>query len=173
MSKNDASTGIAKQRTGGCSCGALRYELCREPLIVHGCHCTYCQRETGSAFAVNVLIEAGAVRLLRGMPQVLMTPSHSGNGQQIWRCPICKVAVWSNYSTLKSRLRFVRAGTLDYPSGIKPDIHIYTSTKQDWLPLPANARAVKEYYRRSEVWAQASLDRLEAIKTADQPTWTE
>lgn len=115
---------------GGCSCGEVRYELHDEPLITHACHCTWCQRETGSAFAVNAVIEMARVALLSGRPEAIPTPSHSGRGQTVLRCPKCHVAVWSHYSTAGKKAAFIRTGTLDQPHGIKPDIHIFTSTKR-------------------------------------------
>jgi hypothetical protein len=133
-----------------------------DPLIVHCCHCTWCQRETGSAFALNAMIEARHVETLQGAPEVIDTPSESGKGQKIARCPDCKVALWSVYSGAGAKFLFVRVGTLDEPGALPPDIHIFTSTKLPWLVLPPGMRAVPEYYRRSEVWPEASLRRREA-----------
>lgn len=145
--------------TGRCACGEVAYRLRREPLIVHCCHCTSCQRETGSAFAINVLIEAAEVELLQGALVPVVTPSESGRGQQIWRCPTCKVALWSNYGGTKDVVRFVRAGTLDQARSITPDIHIYTRSKVPWLTLPTGARAAEAYYDVPSVWPAASLER--------------
>jgi len=149
---------------GGCTCRAIRYRLGRRPLFVHCCHCTWCQRETGAAFAVNALIEATAVDLLRGTPERVDTPSASGKGQAIWRCPTCRVAVWSNYFGAGETIRFVRVGTLDAPSSAPPDIHIFTSTKLSWFALPSGVPAMPEYYRRSEHWPADSLARLDALR---------
>jgi hypothetical protein len=171
MSAHHTSRQSTEHRTGGCICGAIRYEICRDPLVVHACHCTYCQTESGAAFAVNLLVEADAVRLLRGMPQAVMTPSHSGNGQQIWRCPICQVAVWSNYAAFKGKVNFVRVGTLDHHGDVAPDIHIYTSSKQDWLPLPQDAQSVPLYYKLRDVWPESSVDRLKALRARNPPSW--
>lgn len=167
MSIETRTSSATQLRTGGCVCGAIRYELRREPLIVHCCHCTYCQRESGAAFAVNLLIEASAVRLLRGMPQSVMTPTHSGLGQKIARCPVCLVAVWSNYKLAADKIHFIRVGTLDYPDEITPDIHIYTLSRQRWLPLPEDARAVPEYYRVSDVWTTTSIARYKQAKSSE------
>ena len=109
---------------GGCTCGEVRYELLREPMIVHCCHCSWCQRESGSAFAVNGLIEATEVKLLKGKTEIIETPSNSGGGQRITRCSICRIALWSNYSAAKDAVHFVRIGTLDNPQAFPPDIHI-------------------------------------------------
>lgn len=149
---------------GGCTCGAVRYRMSGPPLIVHCCHCTWCQRETGSAFALNAYIEAERVTLLRGRPELVPTPSASGKGQKIARCPACRVAVWSHYPGAGDAICFVRVGTLDKAGLLPPDIHIYTSTKQPWVVIPAGARAVPEYYRRSEVWSAESLARWQALR---------
>ena len=149
--------------TGGCACRAVRYAMRGTPLIVHCCHCRWCQRETGTAFALNALIEADRVLLLKGTPEVVMTPSASGKGQKIHRCPTCRVAVWSNYAGAGDALRFVRVGTLDNPDLLTPDIHIYTESKQPWVVIPPGARAVPQYYRRSEVWSPQSLARREQL----------
>lgn len=151
---------------GGCTCRAVRFRLATAPLIVHCCHCTWCQRETGSAFAWNALIEADRVTLLHGEPELVLTPSASGRGQRIARCAACRVAVWSHYSGAGDAVRFIRAGTLDRPNDVPPDIHIFTSTRQPWVSLPANARAVPEYYDRERVWPPESLDRWAAMLRA-------
>jgi hypothetical protein len=150
-------------REGGCACGAIRYRLNREPMFVNCCHCTSCQTETGSAFAINALIEADQVETLKGALEPVMTRSESGRGQQIWRCPDCKVALWSNYGGATDILRFVRVGTLDEPSEIEPGIHIYTRSKLPWVRLPEGARAAEGYYDVNEVWPAESLERRKAL----------
>ncbi len=132
------------------------------PLMVHCCHCTWCQRETGSAFAVNALLEAGNVKLLAGEPERVVTPSNSGKNQDVWRCPNCKVAVWSNYAGFGDRIRFIRVGTLDEGHGIAPDIHIYTTTKQPWVVIPEGSASADEFYSLKDVWPDESRARLRA-----------
>jgi hypothetical protein len=144
---------------GACTCRQLRYRLTSEPLFVHCCHCLWCQRETGSAFALNAMIEADRVQLLEGDAVIVDTPTHSGKGQRISRCPICFVAVWSNYAGAGDAIRFVRVGTLDEPARLAPDIHIYTASKQPWLALPPDTPAETAYYRASERWPAESLAR--------------
>jgi len=151
---------------GGCDCGEIRYRLTSAPLIVHACHCRWCQRETGSAFALNAMIEADRVTPLRGEPELIRTPSHSGKGQVIARCPTCRIAVWSNYSGSGPVTRFVRVGTLDDPDRLPPDVHIFTASKQPWVVLPEGARVYPEFYPRAEVWSRESLARFEALKPA-------
>ena len=121
---------------GGCNCRSVRYRVAARPLVVHCCHCRWCQRESGSAFALNALIEASFVTHLAAEPEVVDTPSQSGMGQKIARCPRCRIAMWSNYSGGGPYLRFVRVGTLDTPDALPPDIHIYTASKQQWVVLP-------------------------------------
>ena len=148
---------------GGCACGAVRYRLKREPMFVHCCHCTSCQRETGSAFVINALIESNEVETLEGAPEPVMTPSESGRGQQIWRCPTCEVALWSNYGGATDILRFVRVGTLDQLGKIEPDIHIYARSKLPWVCLPETALVVEAYYDSAQIWPAESLERRKAL----------
>jgi hypothetical protein len=149
--------------TGGCDCRQVRYCLHRRPLFVHCCHCSWCQRESGASFALNAMIEADQVELLSGEPDWVNTPSASGKGQQIARCPTCRIALWSCYSGAGALVRFVRVGTLDQPAQFPPDIHIYTSTKQPWLVLTPGAPVVPEYYDREKYWPAASLARRKAM----------
>jgi hypothetical protein len=144
----------------------VRYRMTTKPLFVHCCHCTWCQRETGAAFALNAMIEADRVELLQGEVEVINTPSNSGKGQKIARCTKCRIALWSNYSGAGDAVRFVRVGTLDEPGRFPPDIHIFTSTKQPWVVLPAGTPAVPEYYKASEHWPKESLDRRAALMAA-------
>ncbi|MGB6310060.1 MAG: GFA family protein [Steroidobacteraceae bacterium] len=148
---------------GGCTCRRVRYRLTSKPLFVHCCHCRWCQRESGSAFALNALIEADRVQLLQGEVSVFDTPTLSGKGQRISRCPACAVAVWSNYAGARDAIRFVRVGSLDEPWRLAPDIHIYTASKQPWLTLPPDTPAEAEYYRASERWPAESLQRRAAL----------
>ncbi|MFO1270052.1 MAG: GFA family protein [Rubrivivax sp.] len=148
---------------GGCTCRYVRYRLTTRPLFVHCCHCRWCQRETGSAFALNAMIEADRVLLLEGEPEAVNTPSQSGKGQKIWRCPRCRVAVWSNYAGGGDAVRFVRVGTLDEPDRMPPDIHIFTNSKQPWVVLPRGTPAVPEFYKTSEMWPKESLERRAAL----------
>jgi hypothetical protein len=149
---------------GGCACGGLRYRMTRAPLFVHCCHCRWCQRESGSAFALNAMIEADRVVLLAAQPEAVPTPTQSGRGQRCSRCPTCKVALWSNYAGAGDAVRFVRVGTLDQPDRLPPDIHIFTASKQPWVILPAGVPALPEYYRKDDHWPEASLARWRAVK---------
>ena len=152
---------MSVQREGGCACGAVRYRLTSDPLITHCCHCLNCQRQTGSAFVINLLIEADRVELLTGDPQPVEVPRDDGSKQRIYRCPDCQVAVYSDYG--RPEVLFVRAGTLDEPSSVAPDVHIFTKSKLGWVTLPASVPAVEVYYDRNELWPAASLERLDAV----------
>ncbi len=153
----------AKSYDGGCTCRQVRYRMTSAPLIVHCCHCSWCQRETGASFALNAMIEADRVQVLQGEVVVIDTPSNSGKGQKISRCPACFVALWSNYAGAGDTLRFVRVGTLDEPGALPPDVHIFTASKQPWVMLPAGVPAVPEYYKSSELWSKESLARRAAL----------
>lgn len=144
---------------GRCTCGEVRFHMTGTPLFVHCCHCRWCQRETGTAFALNAMIEAERVQLVSGAPEVVVTPSNSGKGQKIARCPSCRIALWSTYAGAGDRFHFVRVGTLAEPDRCPPDIHIFTASKQPWVLLPAGTPAVPEYYDREIHWPAASLAR--------------
>jgi len=154
---------------GGCTCRAVRYQMISAPLFVHCCHCRWCQRETGASFALNAMIEADRVVVLSGEPEVVATPSNSGKGQKIIRCPICRIALWSNYAGAGDALRFVRVGTLDNPDLFPPDIHIFTASKQPWVVLPQGTPAVAEYYDRDRYWPEDSLERRRMLLATRHP----
>ncbi len=153
---------------GGCTCGHVRYRLVGSPLIVHACHCHWCQRETGSVHAVNACYEADRVIHTGAEPEIIDTPSASGRGQKIARCTKCHCAVWSNYPQGGAAIRFVRVGTMDDPGTTPPDIHIYTSSKLPWVQIPPEARAVPEFYDIKDVWRTESLERLSAMRARAQ-----
>ena len=148
---------------GGCTCRAVRFRLLSAPLFVHCCHCTWCQRETGASFALNAMIESERVVLLKGAPEVVDTPSNSGKGQNISRCPKCRIAVWSNYAGSGDAIRFVRVGSLDDPNCFPPDIHIYTRSKLPWVRLPEGTPAFEAYYDSKTLWPAESLARRAAL----------
>jgi hypothetical protein len=150
---------------GGCTCRGVRYRFATAPLVVHACHCTWCQRETGSAFAVNAMIESDRFESFGAEPEFIDTPSESGKGQSVARCPACRVAVWSHYAGAGPLVTFVRVGTLDEPHRLPPDIHIFTRSKQPWVVLPVGARSVPVYYEIEAVWSPESLARREILKS--------
>jgi len=148
---------------GGCGCRAVRYRIETAPMVVHCCHCRWCQRESGASFALNAMIEGSRVTLLGVEPEVVPTPSESGSGQAIARCPRCKIAVWSNYSSAGPIIKFIRVGTLDFPDMLPPDIHIFTESKQPWVSLPEDSPAFAQYYEREQLWSRDALARREAL----------
>lgn len=149
-----------KKPLGGCACGAVRYRLRAAPMRVHCCHCPNCQKQTGSAFVINAIIETANIELLRGRLQAVPVARDNGP-HDIYRCSRCKVALWSDYGR-RPQIRFLRAGTLDEPRALRPDIHIYTASKVPWLKLPKGTPAFKAYYETKKVWSAASLKRLKA-----------
>jgi hypothetical protein len=157
---------MSVQREGGCSCGAVRYRLTSDPLFVHCCHCLNCQRQTGSAFVINVLIETDRIELLASEAQRVDVPRDRGT-QKIWRCPACQVALYSQYT--RPQVRFVRAGTLDDPASVEPDVHIFTRSKLPWVVLPDSVPAFNVYYDTKKLWPATSLERLEAALASTAP----
>jgi hypothetical protein len=149
-------------REGGCSCGAVRYRLTTDPLFVHCCHCLNCQRQTGSGFVVNVLIEAERVEIVGEAPAAVDVPRDDGSAQEIFRCPDCQVAVYSRYG--HPGVYFIRAGTLDDPASVCPDVHIFARTKLPWVSLPEGVPSFQAYYDTDELWPADSLERVRALR---------
>ena len=147
---------------GGCACGAVRYRLASRPMFVHCCHCRECQRQTGSAFVINALIEADRVEMLSGETMAVTVPTDSGLPHEIHRCPDCATALWSHYSG-RQELSYVRVGALDEPSALPPDVHIYTRSKLPWVALPAGIPAFPTYYDSKALWPAESLARRKAM----------
>lgn len=148
--------------TGSCGCDYVKYQVKGDPLIVHCCHCSFCQTQTGSAFVVNALFEQDKVELLQGEVKEIVTPSPSGKGQTVARCPICNVALWSNYYMrgLREKIRFIRVGTLDDPAKCPPDVHIYTDTKQPWVQIPEGHQVETEFYDIPSTWSPDNFKKL-------------
>ena len=154
---------MAEEMEGGCACGAVRYRLATSPMFVHCCHCRDCQRQTGSAFVINALIETDRVALLGATPEPVEMPTDSGRPHRIFRCPACGTALWSEYGG-RAALRFVRVGTLDEPAHVPPDVHIYIRSKLPWVRLPDNVPSFEAYYDSRKLWPPASLERAAAIR---------
>lgn len=149
-------------REGRCSCGAVRYRLTGDPLFVHCCHCLNCQRQTGSAFVINVLIESDRLEIVTGEPQPVEVPRDDGSTQEIFRCPDCQTALYSLYG--RPVVAFVRAGTLDEPAGVSPDVHIFTRSKLPWVELPESVPSFEVYYDMDALWPADSLLRVRALR---------
>ncbi|WP_395373219.1 GFA family protein [Marinicella sp. W31] len=147
---------------GGCACGQVRYRIRIKPMYVHCCHCRWCQRESGSAFALNAMIESDQVEVFQGQVEKVKIPSESGKGQTFARCPNCQIAMWSHYAGSGQNISFIRVGTLDEPDHVPPDIHIYTASKQPWVALNTDLPNKSGYYDRAKLWPKESLDRRAA-----------
>lgn len=152
---------MSRTLEGGCACQTVRYRLTAPPMVVHCCHCLNCQRQTGSAFVINIVIEEAHVQLLRGKPVPVEVPREDGRMQRIQRCPSCQVALWSYYTLPK--MAFVRAGTLDVPSSVTPDVHIFTRSKVPWVTLPPSVPAFEAFYDVKALWPEESLARVRAL----------
>jgi hypothetical protein len=156
---------MQREFTGGCACGAVRYAMVSEPMFVHCCHCLDCQRQTGSAFVINAMIETDRIKLLSGRPEPVGVPTDSGRSHDIYRCPNCRVALWSDYGG-RSYLRFVRVGTLDEPHSITPDVHIFARSKVPWVALPPDVPAFEEFYDLRSQWPESAQARRKAASAA-------
>lgn len=147
---------------GRCGCGAVTYRMASQPIAVHCCHCRDCQRQSGSAYVINAIIEADRVSLDGPVFDVTL-PTPSGKGQTITRCSKCSVAVFSSYLIREGKLRYIRVGTLDDPDACPPDVQIFTSSKHSWVPLNPGIPAFEEFYKFDEIWPQESIDRWKAL----------
>jgi hypothetical protein len=150
---------------GGCACATVRYRLVSRPMFVHCCHCRNCQRQTGSAFVLNALIESDRVILLSGAPEAVAVPTDSGRPHQIYRCPRCGVAVWSVYGGVQ-KLLFVRVGTLDDPTALTPNEHIYVRSKPPGSSCPRASRPL------TLTMTPASFGRRTALSAVAQSSGT-
>ena len=154
--------------TGRCACGEVRYRLHAAPMFVNCCHCLDCQRQTGSAFVLNALIEADRVELVSGAPKAVGVPTDSGRPHEITRCPKCQTALWSTYGG-RTQVRFIRVGTLDEPSAVKPNAHIFTRSKQPWVGLPPDVPAFEIFYDMAALWPAESVARRKAALASANP----
>ncbi len=145
--------------TGQCACGALTYQMASEPIFVHCCHCSECQRQTGSAFVLNAIIETDRVTH-RGPVFEHSLPTPSGKGQVMTRCNECSTVVFSKYMARQGKLTYIRVGTLDDPSACPPNVQIFTSSKQPWVTLNPDIPIFEEFYKFDEVWPEAALNRM-------------
>ena len=153
---------MAENLEGGCACGNVRYQLSSAPMFVNCCHCGDCQRQTGSAFVINAVIETDRITLLSGQPEPGPVPTESGHPHDIYRCGVCHTAVWSDYGR-RPQLRFVRVGTLDNPAALPPNAHIFTRSRLPWVELPKSAPAFEIYYDMEALWPAASLERRRVL----------
>ena len=120
-------------QTGGCQCGAIRYEISEAPLLVYTCHCRDCQRLTSSAFSMGVVISEQALRLSGAEPRRLQRTADSGRVNTRLVCPDCGTWICG---LPRDGVHRVRAGTLDDTSWLRPTRHIWTIRKQPWITFP-------------------------------------
>ena len=146
--------------SGGCACQAIRYKLTASPLIVHACHCRDCQRITGGPFVINIWIERKSVETSTGVPKSFRLAGGTGQHHDVFFCAGCGTYLWSRYHGAPGDALFVRAGTLDKPEAVRPDVHIFTKSKLPWLELPAGVPSFKTFYKIDKVWSPESLKRL-------------
>ncbi len=146
---------------GGCACGEVRYGLIKSPLVVHACHCRDCQRLTGSAYAVNAWIEKNFVELISGTPAVFNRKGGSGQSHDVYFCNTCGTTVWSEYHRPPGSYWFVRVGTLDDPSLLAPDVHIFTRSKHPSVIIPEDVPVFDVLYKHEQIWTPESLARKE------------
>lgn len=146
---------------GACYCGAVLYRLEQKPMFVNCCHCTDCQKQTGGTFAVNAIIEAASVTVLSGKPVPVRMHTDSGAVHDIYRCPQCQTALWSDYGY--GVMLFVRAVTLEHPEDVPPGAHIFIRSQQPWETRPTDAPCFEEFYDREKLWPAESLARRAAL----------
>jgi hypothetical protein len=152
---------------GGCACRTIRYRLTASPLIVHACHCRDCQRLTGGPFVINIWIEAKFVEAGAAAPKPFRLAGGSGkHHHDVFFCQACGTTLWSRYHIVPGDCLFVRAGTLDTPEAVRPDVHIYTRSKLPWLALPEAVPAFQSSYKIDEVWSAESKERLRRNRAA-------
>ncbi|MGA7761234.1 MAG: GFA family protein [Candidatus Binataceae bacterium] len=152
---------------GGCSCKAVRYKLTASPLIVHACHCRDCQRISGSAFVINIWIEKEFVQTSGAIPKSFLLEGGGGRNHEVFFCRKCGAYVWSRYHRAPGDALFVRAGTLDKPEAVTPDVHVYTRSKLPWLELPRGVPAFESMYKIEEVWSAESKERLRRSRSRE------
>ncbi|MCJ8191883.1 GFA family protein [Sphingomicrobium aestuariivivum] len=148
------------KRRGRCACGKVEVEVTGAPIITHACHCSYCQRESGSAFGLNCLYEAGRVAIT-GPVETVVTGSESGKDQWILRCKHCHVAVSGHYHHTREKIHFVRAGVLGDRT-VRPDCHIHASAKMDWVGLDPDIPAFEGFYDARTFWTDEQMARWKA-----------
>lgn len=124
-------TKVALPLEGGCQCGALRYRLSAAPLMIYCCHCTNCQKITGSAFVVSAPVMETAFEFIEGGPSKTEWTSDAGNKRFGWFCGDCGCRI-AHGQTPSIGVLSLRAGTFDDTSWVEPVGHIWTSSAQDW-----------------------------------------
>ncbi|MEQ9643359.1 MAG: GFA family protein [Alphaproteobacteria bacterium] len=148
--------------TGRCACGAVTYRITDAPLFTQACHCTDCQRSTGSAFVVHLVLAEPDFEI-EGKTRMATVPSGSGAGCELHACAKCATYIWVRYLYHKVPVIAVRGGTLDDPAAAPPQAHIFTRSMQPWLTLPDGVPRFDEAFARDDVWPAASCRKYDAL----------
>lgn len=149
--------------TGGCACGAVRYEIDAVPIFVNNCHCTLCQRQTGSTSVVNMFVEGDKLHQLSGETIRHVVKAGSGGDHVIVRCAACGTAMWSFYPRMGELGAGVRAGTLDDPAAVRPDAAIFVADRMPWVTLPEGIPQFETTYNPAELLPPERFQRLAAL----------
>tara|TARA_Y100001934_G_C12157277_1_gene680227 strand:+ start:280 stop:783 length:504 start_codon:yes stop_codon:yes gene_type:complete len=152
----------AVTRVGGCECGDTRYQFVGEPLFIHACHCTLCQRITGSAFQISMLMTKSQFSLSKGQPAVWHLKADSGNVRPVFFCERCGCQLYGDAPGRGPEIMWIQSGTLDDTTWFSPRAHIWTSSMQSWLTLPVDVPAFDTNYDAVKVWPASSLARMQA-----------
>jgi hypothetical protein len=153
----------AIELTGGCACGAVRYRIDRAPIFVNNCHCSLCQRQTGSTSVVNAFYESDAIDQFSGDTVEQGVKAGSGGAHAIIRCADCGTALWSHYPRLGALAAGVRVGTLDDPGALRPDAAIFVASKMPWVTLPEGIPHFEAGYDPSKLLPPERMARLRAL----------
>lgn len=145
-------------------CNTVRYRLLTSPLFCHACHCLDCQRVSGSAFILSLEIELYNIKIISAtLPAFTKHEPKPGVFEQFAECPKCRVRLWAD-SMVEEAVCDVRVGTLDFPSLMEPDLHIFVESKLDWVRLPDGARTMLKGGNVQQFWPKSSLKRLEICR---------
>ena len=150
----------------GCACGQVRYQINGEPMFTYACHCTDCQRTTGSAFVVHSTVAKDDFEI-EGETRAATLPTGSGAGYDLHFCTKCGTYVWCIYHIRSDPVLIVRTGTLDDAAKLRPQAHIFTRSMQPWFTLPDDVPSFPEAFDRSVVWPAKSLKKLNDLAGGD------
>jgi hypothetical protein len=144
---------------GSCNCQSVQYTITDAPLFTHLCHCTKCQKRTGSAFVLNIMVFVNDIALTSAAPESYTTITDSGSELTTFACSSCRDILYHTHPEF-ARIVMIAGGTVDDPGWIKPQAHIFVRSKQPWLELSNDIPAYLEMYQLEDTWPQASLAKL-------------
>ena len=148
---------------GQCSCGDVKYELSKEPMFVHACHCSLCKQQTGSAFIAHAFIESAHFHLLSGTLNPVFGASGSGNLHKVDRCKSCGTAIISYYEAQRE-WGIVKVGTLQNPDQFPPGAHLHIQQKVSWIKIPEGIPTFEEGYDFKAVWPTEGYARFQKFR---------